>query len=185
MKTKIVFMAIVSLFLAVTTIFAQDKKAVDFSGNWELNVGKSKLGERSRIESMTMTVSQTGKELKVESKTKNAAAPEGERGGGMGRGGFGGGEGMQPVIYSLVEKETTIQMESPAGKIPINLKASWEKDNKLKLSSIRTFDTPNGSMTMTVKETWSLSPDGKTLTVVRERETPRGSFSTEMVFDKK
>lgn len=193
MKKNIVLTALVSLFLAVTAVSAQDKKA-DFSGVWELDAGKSKMGERMRVESITMNVSQTDKELKIESAVKRAAAPsEGEqrggngggmrRGGGMGRG--MGGDGTQNAVYSLDGKETKTEQTSPMGAVPVSLKAKWEKDGKLKLSSTRTMETPMGSMTMTVKETWSLSPDGKTLTIVREQETPRGSFSSEMVFTKK
>jgi hypothetical protein len=43
--------------------FAQKK--TDFSGTWALDVAKSQLGERSRVESMTLTVAQTDKNLKV------------------------------------------------------------------------------------------------------------------------
>ena len=185
MKMKLVLTAIFSIFLTVAAVSAQQKTAANFAGKWELDASKSKLGDRMRIESMTMTVSQTDKELKVESTSKRAARPEGSgNGGGTNRGGFGG-EGTQTATYALDGKETKIQQETPRGQIPVSLKAAWEKDGKLKLSSSRTFDSPSGSMTTTVKETWSLSPDGKILTVVREQETPRGNFSTELVFNKK
>jgi hypothetical protein len=52
------------------------------------------------------------------------------------------------------------------------------------LSNARTFNTPNGEMTMTTKETWELSGDGKTLTIVTERNTPRGTDTTTRVFAK-
>jgi len=117
MKMKIVLMAIFTLVLAVAAISAQDRTA-NFAGSWTLDAGKSKLGERMRIESMTLNVTQTDKELKVETKTKRAPRPEGEtggsgqgggqgRGGGMGRGGFGGGDGM--TVYSLDGKETKVE----------------------------------------------------------------------------
>jgi hypothetical protein len=41
-----------------------------------------------------------------------------------------------------------------------------------------------GARKMKMTETWSLSQDGKTLTVKREAETPRGNNSSEMVFTK-
>lgn len=180
---------------AAAAVSAQDK-SVNFSGAWELDAAKSKLGERARIESMTMNVAHTEKEIKIESTTKRAERPEGEmRGGGddngggrrgMGRGaGMVGGGGTQSATYSLDGKEVKIEQDSPMGRVPVSLKAKFEKDGKLKLSSSRTFETPVGSMTMKVKEAWSLSPDGKTLTVTREQETPRGNVSTELVFIKK
>lgn len=189
MKMRIVFTAMLTLVLAVAVVSAQDRTA-GFAGTWTLDASKSKLDERMRgsIESMTWTVTQTDKELKVETKTKRAARPEGEMSGGggqgrgTGRGGFGGGDGA--TVYSLDGKETKVEQETPAGKIPVVYKANLEKGGKLTLISSRTISGQMGEMTITTKETWSLSEDGKTLTVKRETETPRGVQSSEMVFTK-
>ncbi len=190
---KFLFLTTMFGLLAIST-FAQDKKP-DYSGNWELDVAKSKLGDRARIESMTLTVSQTGSELKESSVTKRTPRPEGDTpqggngggrpgGGGMGRGMMGGGE--MNATYTLDGKEMTVQQDSPTGgQTPVKYKAGFEKDGKLKLSSSRSFNTPVGDVSITTKETWSLSADGKTLTVNRDMETPRGTNSTEMVFNKK
>lgn len=193
MKMKIVLIAMFTLVLAVAAISAQDRTA-NFAGTWTLDASKSKLGERMRIEAMTLNVTQTDKELKVETKTKRAPRPEGEmgggtgqgggqgRGGGMGRGGFGGGDGT--TVYSLDGKETKVEQETPMGKFPVAYKANLEKGGKLNLSSSRTISGQMGEMTITTKETWQLSEDGKTLTIKRETETPRGAQSSEMVFTK-
>lgn len=191
MKKFAVLLTLVCLF--AVNVVAQAKKA-DFSGEWKLDVSKSKLGERSRIESMTMTVTQTDKELKVETATKRPAPPEGamsggnNQNGGMNRpGGFGGGMGRGnfggdgTIVYSLDGKETTAP-GAMGGQAA--LKASMEKDGKLKLSRSQTLDTPNGQFNIGSKETWELSTDGKTLTVKRDTESPRGTMSTEMVFTK-
>ena len=173
--------------LFLTAAVAQGRKA-DFSGTWTLDVSKSKLDERARIESMTMTVTQTDKDIKVDSKTVRAARPEGAPGGtggggGMGRGGgFGGGDAS--TTYSLDGKETKTEQDSPMGKVPVTFKARLEA-GKLNLSSSRTVTTPNGEMTSTTKEDWSISEDAKTLTVSREQTTPRGTSSSTMVFVKK
>jgi hypothetical protein len=42
-----------------------------------------------------------------------------------------------------------------------------------------------GEITSTTKEVWTLSPDGKTLTVARENTTPRGTNSSTLIFIKK
>ncbi len=177
-------------------VFAQDDSAVsvkqnkmtDFSGKWNLDVSKSKLDERAQnIESMTMTVSQTDKELKVESMTKRAerenTGGQMRRGGmdGMRRGGGFGGDSQ--TIYTLDGKETTTDMAGAMGG-KMTAKATAEKDGKLKLFQTREIETPMGARKMKMTETWSLSPDGKTLTVKREAETPRGTNSSEMVFTK-
>ena len=179
--------ALTAIFCLMSIAAMAQKKATDFSGVWGLDVAKSQLGERSRVESMTMTVAQTGNDLKVTTETKRQAppadAPQGGGGGrGMGRGGFGGGDGT--VAYSLDGKETTVDMDGPNGKIPVKYKASVE-GNKATLSSSMTFSGQMGDVTRTTKDTWSLSDDGKTLTVNRETTSPRGTNSTTMVFVKK
>ena len=183
---KLLFLTTMFCLLAISAL-AQDKK-VDYSGNWTLDLSKSKLDERMRVESMTMNVTQTEKDLKVETTIKRTPPPEGSGGGqgngiGSGRGGgggFGRGGGFGndgTTTYSLDGKETK------AGEI--TRKAKVENDGKLKLNSSRSFETPNGAISITTKDTWSLSADGKTLTVKRDMETPRGTNSSEMVFTKK
>lgn len=163
--------------------FAQD---ADFSGTWTLDVGKSQLGERSRIESMKMMVAETQNELKVVTETKRQTPPadasQGGMGRGMGRGGFGGAD--TSVAYRLDGAETTVEMDGPNGKIPVKYKASLE-GGKANLSSSRIISGPMGEVSITTKETWSLSDGGKTLTVVREMSLPRGTNTTTLVFVKK
>ncbi len=100
----------------------------------------------------------------------------------MGRGGGLGG-GDSKLTYSLDGKETSVDQTSPMGTIPVKLKAKAE-DKKLKLSQSRTISGQMGEMTLTTKEEWSLSTEGKTLTVSRESTTPRGTNSSTMVFTK-
>lgn len=188
-----------TLFLAVfvglfaVAALAQDKKT-DFSGGWTLDVEKSKLGERARIESMTMTVTQTAADVTVATSVKRLPPPAdagqggGMRppGGGMGggmRGGMGGfGDGT--FSYTLDGRESSVETDGPMGKVPVKLKAELGGDGRLKLVQTRTMNTQMGEFTLTTRETWELSADGKTLTVKREMDTPRGSNTTEMIFAK-
>jgi hypothetical protein len=180
------------VFVLSLSVFAQSK--TNFSGTWELDKASSKLDERQAksIESQTLTVTQTDKEFTVEVKTKRLPPPEmrdgdkpptdAGRGQGRGRGGMGGGmDGA--TTYSLNGKETTMLQESPMGQMPVTLKAKFDKES-LKLSRSSTFNGPTGEMTIGNKETWTLSADGKTLTVKRESESPRGSFSSESTYKK-
>ena len=189
MKKNIILAAIISLFLMATAISAQEK-TINFSGNWKLDTSKSKLDERARIESMTMDVSQTTAELKVETTTKYTFHSEGKvsgnekNGGGMIRGIDNGsfGDTKQTTSYPLDGRET--KSEIPG--IPIattTLKAKLEKDGKLYLTSSRPSKTPTGSPSA-IKETWTLSADGKTLKVVREQTISGATQSSEMVFTK-
>lgn len=176
---KATFLAFV-VCLTAFSAFAQSK-TTNFSGNWSLDVSKSKLDERARIESISMTVTQTEKDIKIETQTKRMPPPEGSNQGG-GRGGFGGGDGT--MTYMLDGKETTVQQETAMGAQTVKLTAKID-DGKLKLVSSRTFNTQMGEITMTTKDVWTLSEDGKTLTVKRDSETPRGTNSSEMIFSKK
>lgn len=186
MKKLAVLGAIMCLF--AVGVFAQAK--TDFSGNWTLDKGKSNLGERSRIESMTVKATQTASDLTVETATKREAPPEGAGGGqgggrgmGGGRGGMmGGGDGT--AVYKLDGSETATEMETPMGKVPMKRKAELASDGKLNITTSSTFSTPNGEMTMTTKETWELADGGKTLKIKRTRQTPRGDQTMEMVFTK-
>ncbi len=71
-----IFLLLTIFVMTVVSGFAQTKTA-DYSGKWTLDVSASKLDERSRVESMTMTVTQNAKEITVETETKRAAPPEG------------------------------------------------------------------------------------------------------------
>jgi hypothetical protein len=181
------FFFLAAMFAAFSIAgFAQ--KPTDFSGTWSLDIPKSQLDARMKVDALTMTVAQTDKELKVTTETKRPAppadAPAGPNGQGSGRGmrGFGGGDGT--VAYSLDGKETTVEVDGPNGKLPIKYKASVET-GKASLSSSRSFTGQMGEITVTTKDSWTLSADGKTLTDVRETTSPRGTSSSTLVFEKK
>lgn len=194
MKKNLILAAVFTLFAAVMSVSAQDKpveapKATDFSGKWVLDISKSKLEERMRIESMTLTVSQTAKDIKTESLTKRTPPKDNMTPGG-GRGGMGGvlaGTGPDIHTYSLDGKETTEDASAAnpgMGMAGAKLKAELQKDGTLNLSLVRKFNTPMGEAEATTKEKWTLSADGKSLTIDLSRATPRGSASATMVFKK-
>lgn len=207
MKKLSLLAAFFCLFSAIA-ISAQNKTATNFAGIWQLDRAKSKLPERMRIESGALTVTQTDKTLTVATDFKRAPRPpqsdetggmrpDGNRGAlrgesGGNRGMAGGGNGT--ITYNLDGKEQTLEVETynampPNGEQPktgsMTLQAKFESGNKLKLISSRSFETPNGSMSVKTTETWELIDGGSALKVTRETETPRGSQSSEMYFTKK
>jgi hypothetical protein len=194
MKKNLILAAVFSLFAAVVSVSAQDKpveapKSTDFSGKWVLDISKSKLEERMRIEAMTLTVSQTAKDLKTESLTKRTPPKDNMTPGG-GRGGMRGavaGSGPDIHTYSLDGKETTEDASAAnpgMGMAGAKLKAELKSDGTLNLSLVRKFNTPMGEAEASTKEKWTLSADGKTLTIDRDQTSPRGSLSARMVFTK-
>lgn len=176
---KIVFLTLVFCF-SVGAAFAQSNP--DFSGSWELDTSKSKLDERMRVESMTLTVTQTEKELTTVTTAKRVAQTDG--GGGMNRVGGMSADG-QVMKYSLEGKETQSQVGGGMMAGAATLKASLEADGKLKLSSVRNVRTQMGDFTITTKETWELADEGKTLKISRTMETPRGTNSSDLIFTRK
>jgi hypothetical protein len=178
MKRNLVLAAIFSLFLLAVSTSAQ---TADFSGTWSLDVSRSKLGDRNMIAEQTLTVVQTAKDITVTPATKRTAPPDAAGGGGA-RGGMGGGDTKS--TFTLDGKGKDVTVDSPRGPSTATLTGKSE-GGKLNLTTSRSFDGPNGPMTMSSKETWELSSDGKTLTITTERTTPRGTDSTTKVFTKK
>lgn len=202
MKQRTILMAMACLLFSAAAAFAQTK--TDFSGVWTLDVSKSKLDERARIESGTMTVTQTSDKLTVESNFKRTPRPDNNNagggnantggtgmgqgngggmraGGGAGRGGMGGG---QPVTYTLDGKETTSEVGGGQMTGTVKMQAAFD-GSKLNLTSARSFTTQNGEVTMTTKETWETVDGGKALKVTRSIESPRGTQTSEMYFTRK
>ena len=166
MKKKIILTTIISLFLAAA-ISAQTAK-LNYAGDWELV--KSKLPEIMQAASRTLKVTQTEKELKVESVSKRA------------KGDVRGG--TQTVTYSLGGKETNAEVGSGGIAGKETRKATMMADGKLNLTLTRSFNNEMGNVTIKTNEIWELLDEGKTLKVTRYMETPRGGGGGEMYFTK-
>ena len=170
MRKIMVMLAAMFVFSAIA--FGQNETKI-FAGTWNLDMEKSELGERSRIKSMTMTVTQSETELSYERKVERS------EGGGGGRRGMGRGGGANlPTTFDLSGKETAAP---GGGRGTTKLKAE-SKDGILKLMRTIDFEGRMGQVTVKNTETWSVSEDGKTLTIAAENENPRGTRSSKMVF---
>ena len=92
--------------------------------------------------------------------------------------------GMPTATYKLDGTETKV--ESSGGRPgSTTLKAEWKDAGKsLELTSVRKFSTPDGEMTSTTKENWSLSDDSKVLTIQRSSESRRGPQKYTLVLNK-
>lgn len=166
------------------TVVAHAAAPANFGGSWTLDKSKSQgLSQRVQgADSVTWTITQSDKEITVEEKVAGgqmAGGPGGGPGGGGGggRGGFGG-----PRTFKLDGSETSSDM----GRGKVARKANWSSDGKtLELVSKSTFTGQDGNeITSTSTDKLSLSGDGKTLTVVRHSEGPRGPQDSTLVFTK-
>jgi hypothetical protein len=155
MKTTVFILA---LCLMATGAFAQ--KHSDFSGAWQFNPEKSKnVGMMSQMK-MTQTIEQSDSSLDTTTHTTYQGRDEDSK-----------------THYDLTGKSAT--NESPMGG-PSETIAKWDGG---KLVTTWTSESAvAGGPKVVRKETRSLSPDGKTMTV----ESVRGSNpAVVMVFDKK
>ncbi len=178
MKKRFMFAGILSLFVLAISVSAQTP---NFSGTWNLDVSKSKLGDRNNIESQTLTVTQTATDITVATTTKRtpppADAPQGGRPGGGGR--MGGGDGT--TTYTLDGKEVKSEMQGQGGSMQVSTKAKIDGG---KFVVTRTMTTPMGDRVSS--ESWDLSTDGNALTITSQRPNRNGgSDTTTKVFAKK
>ena len=184
---------------ALVFALAAHAAAPNFAGTWTLDKSKSQgLNQRlQNAESVTWNITQTDKEITIDEKVTGGGPgggpggppaggapaggpPGGGPGGGGGRG-MGGGM-MGPRTFNLDGSETTGDM----GRGKFARKATLSSDGKtLELVSKVTFQTQDGNeVTTTSTDKLTLSADGKSLTVVRHSESPRGPQDSTLVFNK-
>lgn len=168
--------------MAVAAIFAQEAKPPNFSGIWTLDMKKSELKEGLFVKALTMTVLQTDKTLKIETETKYQTffdAKTSETRGGSGELGKTPAQVVTIYNYTLGGKETDHQDDDGIGKA--KLTAEIEKNGQLKLIQTRRFNMQTGEKVLKTIEIWTLSPDGKTLSVRRSNDKLKGDFIEKML----
>ena len=181
------------------TMVAQAAAPISFAGTWTLDKSKSQgLSQRMQTaDSVSWVITQTDKDISIDEKVAGgqpggpggppaAGAPAGSPPANAPSGGGGGGRGMGmgmggPRTFNLDGSETSVD----TGRGTTVRKATWSGDGKtLELNSKSTFQGPNGEVTATSSDKLTLSGDGKVLTVVSHRESPRGPQDATLVFNK-
>jgi hypothetical protein len=156
-ETMKVKMLIAVLCLSTAAAFAV--KHSDFSGSWQFNTDKSKnVGMMAQMK-MTYAVAQSASALDVTAHTT-----------------FQGRDEDRKTHYDLAGGPST--NESPMGG-PAETISKWSGGNLM--TTWTSESAVAGGPKIVRTETWSLSPDGKTLTI----ESVRGTNpALVMVFDK-
>jgi hypothetical protein len=175
------------VLMAGLSVVASAADKPNFSGSWVLNEGKSTFPE------MPM------------------GAPGGGGPGGGGPGGAGGRGRMmggiganRTIVHEDPKVITTSKLTGRDGKETemvstittdgknstnksrrgsTKTKGAWE-GAKLKFNHETEISGPNGDFTLTSVEEWSLSNDGKQMTVNMKNSTPMGDIDVVLVFDK-
>lgn len=130
----------------------------NFTGDWKLNVSKSSFGEFPAPSSMTMKVAHEEPGLKV------ATAMVSDY-----------GEWNTEASYTTDGKECINKMRETESKSVLK----WDGDTLM-------FDTKAefGGNPMTIADKWTLSEDGKTLTVERKFTSDRGELIQKLAMEK-
>ena len=155
------------LFAAVAAAAAKP----NFTGTWVLDAAKSEgLGgpQGGTPAPETMIVTQDGDKLAFERTFKS---PQGDR--------------VQKDTYTADGKEGEFTMSMRGGETKGKRIAKWSADGSvLEVNDKATFDTPQGAMSTESNSKWTLSADGKTLTVEGTRMSPRGEQKFKRVYTK-
>jgi hypothetical protein len=147
-------------FLAAVFLLIGDAHAAtpNFSGEWKFNPAKSNFGSFPAPQSIVRKITQRGSKLSMTNTQKGAQ-----------------GEVTTELVYSTDGKAVTNKAQGGEFKGS----AQWIGD-KLLIESSR---EANGA-SLTQKDIWTLSADGKTLTVESHVTLPNGEFDIKQVFDK-
>ena len=130
----------------------------DLSGEWKLNPGRSDFGRFPAPLSATRRIAQAGGKLTLNIAQKGAQ-----------------GETTSQFVYTTDGKPVTNKVQGGESKGS----AQWIGD-KLMIESSREIQ----GATLTQKDIWTLSADGKTLTVDSHVTLPNGEFDIKQVFEK-
>jgi len=145
------------VFLAAAALPAPAKP--NFSGDWKVDLSKSEFGQMPAPNSMTIKV--THAEPKVTSATRMASDM---------------GEFEINATYTTDGKETTNQ---GAGGGTTTSTAKWDGD-ALIISTKGRF----GDNDFTMTEKWTLSEDGKTITIDRTFHSAMGDAAQKLILTK-
>ena len=128
----------------------------NFSGAWKLNLAKSDLGPAPAPEFMIRTITHNDPVLQISNHQKGAR-----------------GEATTILKYTTDGKPA--ENTNPPSKGTVK----WDGD-KLVVDSVRDFQGAE----LKSHDVWTLSADGKTLTVNSHAVVPQGEFDLVYVFDK-
>jgi hypothetical protein len=163
MLKRIVMVLLATAALAGASA-AQDHP--NFSGTWKLNSAKSNVGDYGPS-SRTDVIAQDGSKFtaKVTSATQM-------------------GESDYTLTFAADGKTVTIPPDSPEatmGQLTLkDITAAWDGASLVLTENL----SYQGQVDIGAKLTYTLSSDGKTMTIADHASTSMGDFDTSLVFDK-
>jgi hypothetical protein len=145
--------------LAFVSLAASLPAAPNLSGDWKLAVAKSQYGPMPAPMAVTRKIKMDGNSLSMSTYTKSAQR-----------------EGTTELNYTLDGKVATNKVSTGEAKGT----AKWEGNNLV----IESSQSVQG-IEIKSREVWSVSGDGKTLTIVTHLSIPQqGDYDVKQVFEK-
>ena len=151
------FSLTVVIALAAVTTFAQ-QKTPDFSGTWKLNVSKSDFGILGGPDSRTDVI------IHKDTSITDEVSAEGAQ-----------GKVQYTIKYTTDGKEVTNQINGREVKSTLK----WDGSTLVITSTLTYNDNP-----VDARATWTLSADGKTLTISTHYASPMGETEQRHVLEK-
>ncbi len=130
----------------------------NFTGDWKMNPSKSSFGEMPAPSSMTSKISHSDPKLETSSKSSSDQ-----------------GDLEFNAKYTTDGQECTNEIMGS----PVKSTVKWDGDALL-INSKLNF----GGNDMTISDRWTLSEDGKTLTIARTFKSDMGEIQQKLVMDK-
>jgi len=159
----------IALTALVLLITVSMNAQTNFSGTWKFNESKSKLGDEGgpRMAATSLVVIHDGNSFSVE---RTQPTPDGS-------------EMKSSEKYTLDGKENINpgMMDSKVKSL-----VTWAKDRKgLNFDKTISMERDGDKMEFKSTESWTLSSDGKTLSIDSTFSSPMGEMKTTLVYDKK
>lgn len=158
------------LLFAGALVLSAPVLATDYSGTWVLDTARSANLPPfySQVRSHKLTNIQDGKQLTVDIEIEPAGRP-------VDRFAF---------VYKLdgtpTSAQTEVRTQAGVQKVPTTMTAHMDEEGKVHIDIVRLVKMGDEFTHSTSTEDWSLSPDGKTLTVKLVRQ----NLASNLVFAK-
>lgn len=128
----------------------------DFSGTWKMDVAKSDFGALPAVQGGTLKIEHKDPSLKLTTTTMGAS-----------------GERTFELSFTTDGAECT----NFVGNIEVKTVAKWDGETLV-------LEHKAAGGEVVVKDRWSLSPDGKTLTLVRQWSGSQGETTQKLIHEK-
>ena len=170
---KKVILAII--LTSASCVLAASFKPANYAGKWSLDKAQSKNLPKyyENIKSHKLSIAQDEKQMSIAVEIDNSQ-PQPDK---------------MNFTYELDGEESKVDVkirtQNGLVDVPATLKAVSTEHGNLRITIDRQIPMPDGGTFRGITiEDWKLGEDGKTLTIIREDETPRGKMRAEMVFVK-